>query len=50
MPTFAPSDGDDRERAGGHDPDAQAVGPAEVHWRDGLRRMVVQRRPDLFID
>jgi nucleoside-diphosphate-sugar epimerase len=26
------------------------VGPAEVHWRDGLKRMVVARHPELFVD
>jgi nucleoside-diphosphate-sugar epimerase len=28
----------------------ELIGPAEVRWREGLRRMVVHRRPDLFTD
>ena len=28
----------------------ELIGPAEVGWREGLRRMVEVRRPDLFVD
>jgi nucleoside-diphosphate-sugar epimerase len=28
----------------------ELIGPAEVRWRDGLQRMVLARRPELFTD
>ena len=28
----------------------ELIGPAQVRWREGLRRMVMTRRPDLFTD
>ena len=27
----------------------EIVGPAEVHWKDGLRRMVEDRHPDWLV-
>jgi nucleoside-diphosphate-sugar epimerase len=50
MPTFAPTTATIESVRVDTTRMHELVGPAEVRWRDGLRRMVVKRRPDLFTD
>jgi UDP-glucuronate 4-epimerase len=50
MPTFAPTTATIESVRVDTTRMHELVGPAEVDWREGLRRMVVNRRPDLFTD
>ncbi len=50
MPTFAPTTATIESVRVDTTRMHELVGPAQVHWREGLRRMVVRRRPDLFTD
>ena len=50
MPTFAPTaDTIESVRVDTTRMD-DLIGPAEIDWREGLRRMVEARRPELFSD
>jgi UDP-glucuronate 4-epimerase len=50
MPTFAPTTATIESVRVDTTRMDELVGPAEVRWQDGLRRMVEHRRPDLFSD
>jgi nucleoside-diphosphate-sugar epimerase len=50
MPTFAPTTATIESVRVDTTRMDELIGPAEVRWRDGLKRMVVQRRPELFTD
>jgi nucleoside-diphosphate-sugar epimerase len=50
MPTFAPTTATIESVRVDTTRMHELIGPAEVHWRDGLKRMVVTRRPELFTD
>jgi hypothetical protein len=50
MPTFAPTTATIESVRVDTTRMNELIGPAEVRWRDGLKRMVVQRRPELFTD
>ena len=49
MPTFAPTTATIESVRVDTTRMHELIGPAEVGWREGLRRMVEVRRPDLFV-
>ncbi len=50
MPTFAPTTATIESVRVDTTRMHELIGPAEVRWQEGLRRMVEVRRPDLFAD
>jgi hypothetical protein len=50
MPTFAPTTATIESVRVDTTRMHELVGPAQVRWQEGLKRMVVARRPELFSD